>query len=251
VTVAPDEAAARLAVPPAAGRFDPESISDLPEPARRYLGRAIEPGTPLYRSVRLSMRGRIRVGARWLGFRADEVLAPDTGFVWRARAAGLISGHDLYVDGAGELRWKLLGLVPVARATGADIARSGAGRAAGEAVWLPTALVPSAGAHWAEDGDGRPSVTVRTGDHTTTGTITLDADGLPAELALDRWGDPDGTGEWGRHRFGMVVTDHRRFDGITVPSRGIAGWHPGSDRWADGQFFRFELTGVRPVTTDG
>ena len=47
--------------------FDPAAIMGLPEPARRWLGHAIAPGTPLWSSVELTMHGQIKLG-RWRPF---------------------------------------------------------------------------------------------------------------------------------------------------------------------------------------
>jgi hypothetical protein len=151
---------ARLLRPAGPGRFDPAELDGLPEPVRRHLGLAIAPGTPLATSARLRMRGSIKVG-RWLPFRARQVLSPRDGFVWAGRAAWLIAGSDRYLDGAGALEWKLAGLVTVARAEGADVARSAAGRAGAEGIWLPTALLPRFGVRWAApatdaEGSGEP-----------------------------------------------------------------------------------------------
>ena len=62
--------------------FDPAMLAGLPEPARRWLGHAIAPETPLWRSVELSMRAQIRLG-RWRSFTARQVLAPPDGYIWR------------------------------------------------------------------------------------------------------------------------------------------------------------------------
>jgi hypothetical protein len=59
-------------------------------------------------------------------------------------------------------------------------------------------------------------------------------------LVLDRWGDPDNSGTWGLHRFGVEITDYASFDGILIPSQGRAGWHFGTDRWDEG--FRYRIT---------
>jgi hypothetical protein len=50
------------------------------------------------------------------------------------------------------------------------------------------------------------------------------------------------------HPFGMEVTAHRTFSGMTIPSTGRAGWHHGTDRWEEGAFLRYEITDVRPTT---
>ncbi|HEX3211189.1 MAG TPA: DUF6544 family protein, partial [Actinomycetota bacterium] len=107
----------RLLRPAGPERFGPAELDGLPEPVRRHLAQAIAPGTPLHTAARLRMRGSIKVG-RWLPFRARQVLSPQRGFVWTARAAGLIAGGDRYLDGAGAMRWKLAGLVTVASGEG-------------------------------------------------------------------------------------------------------------------------------------
>ena len=88
---------------------------------------------------------------------------PHHGFYWAARVAGLISGFDRYLDGQGELRWKLLGVVPVTQAEGPDVARSAVGRAAGEAMWLPPALLPRFGVEWQATDDRHVMAPLRSG----------------------------------------------------------------------------------------
>lgn len=132
--------------------FDPVMIDHLPEPARRWLIHSITPGTRLAVAAQLSMHGTIRIGA-WRRFTAHQVIRPDTGFVWRARSriAGLpIRGFDRYVNGTGEMRWRLAGLIPVMSTRGPDVTRSAAARLAGESVFVPTSLVT---AHWQAAGD--------------------------------------------------------------------------------------------------
>jgi hypothetical protein len=76
--------------------------------------------------------------------------------------------------------------------------------------------------------------------------LRLDEVGRVRSLAFDRWGDPDGGG-FGWHRFGGEITGQASFGGLTIPSAGRLGWHPGSDRWAAGEFFRYRITELAPV----
>jgi hypothetical protein len=239
----------RALVRPAEGRFGERELDGLPEPARRLLGGMIAPETPLATAARLSMRGEIRL-KRWTPFSGHEVLAPRAGFVWSVRA-GAISGYDRYVDGEGEMRWYALGLVPVMRASGPDVSRSAAGRAAGEAIWLPTALLARHGVAWRASGERELTAGVRLDAHAFDLHYRLDEDGRIASTWFERWGDPDGTGSYGPHRFGIDVTAHRTFGGLTIPSEGVAGWHHGSKRWPEGAFFRYELTGLELLGADG
>jgi hypothetical protein len=230
--------------------FSRDEVRGLDEPVQRYFTTAIEPGTPLFTAARLAMHGRIKVG-RWVPFRATELLAPRTGFLWRATAAGTITGFDRYLAGEGRMQWRLGGVVPLIDAGGPDVARSAAGRAAAEGMWVPTALLPRFGVRWEA-----------VSDHEIVGRADLD--GVPVELhhhlddagaltatSLRRWGDPDGGTDFGWHHFGGPVHATRSFAGVTVPSEGSAGWNPGTERWERGEFFRYRLDGLRPVRSGG
>ena len=62
---------------------------------------------------------------------------PLQGTVWRANVARIISGSDRFVDGEGVMDWRLFGRLPVVHASGPDVSRSSAERAAGESIWVP------------------------------------------------------------------------------------------------------------------
>lgn len=175
------------------------------------------------------------------------MIAPHEGFAWAARA-GPISGYDRFLDGEGELRWKLLGLVPVLRASGPNVSRSSAGRVAGEAAWVPTALLPRFGVAWSAAGADRASARFRVDGLDVDLDLRLDGDGRIAACSFRRWGDPGGSGTYAFHPFGMEASAHATFAGLTIPSAGRAGWHHGTERWEDGVFFRYEITGLELLT---
>ncbi|MGY1643021.1 DUF6544 family protein [Geodermatophilus sp. SYSU D00703] len=233
----------RLAgVPRRPGRFAPELVDGLPEPARRWLSHALPTGTPLWSSVQLRMRGLIKIGT-WRSFTARQVLAPPHGFIWAAtaRVAGLpVTGFDRYGAGSGQMRWRLLGLVPVVSAAGPDVTRSAAGRLAGEGIcWLPTAF---GAARWADGSAPDTAVaTWRIGDADESVSLRVDPDGALRELWLHRWGNPDGEA-FGRYPFGVAIEAERDLGGVTIPSALRAGWWWGTDRQDAGEFFRAEVT---------
>jgi hypothetical protein len=246
-TPALSELEGRLLHAAAPGAFGDAELDGLPEPVRRHLAQAIARGTPLAPGARLRMRGSIKVG-RWLPFRARQVLSPHHGFVWAARAAGVIAGVDRYVDGAGGMDWKLAGLVTVAHAEGPDVARSAAGRAAAEGMWVPTALLPRFGVRWSAGGPDEVGAGFRIGEVPVEVRYRLDGDGRIVSFVFDRWGDPDG-GRFGWHPFGGEVTGYGTFGGVTIPSAGRAGWFFGTDRWPAGEFFRYRITDLELVTS--
>ncbi|GAA1764794.1 DUF6544 family protein [Kocuria aegyptia] len=224
---------------------DTAAIAGLPEPARRWLGRAVPPGTPAWAAAELSMRGEIRLGGSWRAFSARQIIAPGIGFVWaaRTRVRGLpAAGYDRYGPGGGEMRWRLLGLLPVLSAAGPDVTRSAAGRLAGEGVTVPTACL---GATWSEGPSPDTAVMSWVLDREREDAlIRVDPEGRLQELSMQRWGDPGGTG-YGRHPFGVALSEEAEVAGVRVATVLRAGWAWGTERQAEGEFFRARIQDVR------
>jgi hypothetical protein len=117
---------------------------------------------------------------------------------------------------------------------------------AAEAIWVPTALLPRFGVDWSA-GDER-HITARYRIETVQVEVhyALDAGGHVRSVVFDRWGDPrGGTGPWGLHPFGGEISSYATFDGLSIPSAGRFGWFFGTDRWSQGELFRYQITGLR------
>jgi hypothetical protein len=210
---------------------------DLPDAARRWVRHAIAPGTPLHRAATITMHGSIRLG-RWRPFTARQVLAPGRGFIWAAksRLAGLpISGFDRYSNGAGEMRWRLAGRVPLIHATGPDVTRSAVGRLAAEFVCVPTSFP---GARWSDGPAVDTAIaTWSAGGQAVPVEVRVWPDGRLRSVVTRRWGDPGGR-PFGRYRFTVTVDAERTFAGVTVPAVYRAAWED------DGDFYRATVSGV-------
>ena len=223
--------------------YDTAMVNDLPEAARRWLTHAIAPGTPLWPSVVLTMHGEIRLGS-WRPFTATQVLAPPRGFIWAAttRLFGLpVTGFDRYSSGSGQMNWRLGGLIPVVTATGADVTRSAAGRLAGEMALAPTTF---RGATWTPGADDDHTVaTWRINDQEERAEFSVGADGQLLGVAMQRWGNPNGA-PFGRYPFGVDIEAEQIFTGVTIGSQLRVGWWWGTERQAEGEFFRARITGA-------
>jgi hypothetical protein len=235
---------AELSTPtPHPATFDPAMVADLPEPARRYLTHAIAPGTPLWQSVELSMAGHIKIGA-WRPFTATQVVAPRRGYIWAANARlfGIpVIGYDRLSGGTGEMRWRLLDLVPVVSTDGPDMARSAAGRLASEIALIPTAF---GGATWtAGDGPDTAVASWGSGAEQERVVLHLGPAGQLQDVLMQRWGDPGGS-PFGRYPFGVTVDGERTDGGVTLPAEVRAGWWRGTGRQDAGEFFRARITRV-------
>jgi hypothetical protein len=231
---------------PAEATFSPQQIAHLPASVQRYLSWALAPGAPLATTVRLEMEGELRMNGTWHPLRAEQVLCWERGFVWAAKVwmNGLpVTGFDRLVDDEAQMRWRILGLFPVMRADGAQIARSAAGRLHAETIWMPGSLL-SDDVSWTEL-DGHPHASIRAHGETSEVDFDIDGSGALRGVRLPRWGDPDET-DFGYHPFGGLLSGSLTVDGVTLPKEHRVGWFVGTDRFEDdGEFFRCTLTSVR------
>jgi hypothetical protein len=179
-------------------------VADLPEPARRYLLHAIAPGTPLWQSVEVSMVGFIKIGA-WRRFTATQIVAAGRGYIWAATARFLgvpVVGYDRLSGGTGEMRWRLLDLLPVVSVEGPDVTRSAAGRLASEIALIPTGF---AGATWTGGADAdTATATWGDGDQQERVELHLGPVGELREVLMQRWGNPSDS-PFARYPFGVTV----------------------------------------------
>lgn len=236
---------ARLHLPPTHETFDPARVANLPEPARRYVRRSIAPGTPLARTVEVVQRGSMvpKPGGTRVELAAHEVLTPERGFLWRARfRMGPVPVRvvDYYLDGAGGVRVELFGSVPLQSDTGPNVARSARGRTLGEALWIPSVLLPGPDVAWDAVDDRHARVTLRLDGEAVPLTLELDDDGRLRTLTMRRYGDV-GVPDWRPIPYGFSVEREATFGGYTIPSRIRGGWWFGTDRYDPAAASTFEI----------
>ena len=235
--------ARREADPP---RYDPAMVAGLPEVAQRYFARAIHPGTPLHRVVRLDMAGNFILNGTPLPMTARQILAPPAqGFVWQAQVgSGLMrfagsDGHH-HAQESWTKFW-LRGMIPLARIGGTqDHASAAATRVMLEAIWAPASLLPQFGAAWTQSGPDSAEVRFADVHAIAPMQITLDAGGNPVEVWALRWTDanPDKT-----HRlqpFGGRMLEMGRHQGFLIPVRVELGNMWGTPEYAP--FFLATIT---------
>ena len=244
-----DQAWAALEVgpPEPIDRFDPGTLSSLPDPAQRFLEAAIPAGTPLARAVELEMEGHIKLVGHWFPFTARQILRAGVGFVWApvvgGRVVRFVGADALGAEGA-QMEFRLHGRIPIVRARGADVARSAAGRLAAETVaWLPQALAPQAGASWAEGDEHHCTVTLPGPSGLTEVEVRIDPVGQLRSLRVMRWNNslqPPAEAPFG----GAISTVHVA-NGVHIAGRGVVGWDWDARREHGSEFFGYTITDAR------
>lgn len=226
------------------GTFSTNATAGVPGPVARWLRASVAPGTPLHQAVAVELEGELKLRG-WARFTSRLYLAPVTARTWRAtaRMKGLpVKGHDQYRAGEGEMRWKLLGAVPVVDQSGDDVARSLEAVLGMELGLCPTAF---GNVTWSAVDDTHTDA-MWSGPHGEhRARYRFGPDRRVACVWGPRWGDVNGDGTQALGTFVGVADAHRTFGGITVMSRFHAGWGTPEGELGEGEFFRAEVKDAR------
>lgn len=203
--------------------------SALPEPVRRYVERCVPPSGPPPSVVRLSQRGEMRLkpDGSWTPFHATQHIAVGhVGFVWHAKLSmgGFVptDAVDAYRRGEGRLEARLLGVLPMARAGGREIARAQALRYLAEIPWAPHATFANPELAWRALPDGAAEVGLTGSDRSATLRFDFDSSGDVVCVS----------GKRPRHERGRTeelpwvgeYSDHGTLGGVRIPLRAEVRW---------------------------
>lgn len=237
-------------------RFHENELEGLPEPVQRFFRHCLTPGQPLIRRAIVAHEGTFRRDAgenSWVPFRSTEhftVLPP--GFIWEARIRMMpvvpVVVRDSYIRGEAGMHGSIGGLVDVVSAASTPELREGAFmRFLAEAMWIPTALLPSQGVAWSPLTDSSARATRRDGDLVIAVDFTFDAAGHIVESRAMRQGERNGRYE--RHSWSGRCWDVQEVEGMRIPMQAEVRWHyPEGDH----PYWRGRITSMEFVwATDG
>lgn len=185
-----------------AQQYTKEELADLPVPVREYFAEVLTEGQPVIRSVCLHQRGEFRLGgadAPWRSLTATQyVTTQPPGFVWDAtiEVLPLLPARviDLYKQGDGILRARLLGIVPVASVgPNPEMNEGELVRYLAEAVWFPTALLPSQGVEWEPIDNRSARATLEHADVTASVIFHFDDEHRITRATTERYRQEDDT----------------------------------------------------------
>jgi hypothetical protein len=176
----------------------------------------------------MRIRGVIRLGRWWWPCRGHEVTLPTHGYFRELRMVGGLRIVDSWVAGHARRETTLLGRPLHPALVGPDLARAGLAHAAMSAIWVPSLLLPSDTVRWSMEDRDTAAVAFEVAGAPVALRMTLHRGGLPRQVTLRRWGDPEHTGFFREEPFGAEILEHRTFAGLTVPATGILGWGVGA-----------------------
>lgn len=212
--------------------YDQKEISGLPAPVQRFFQTVLKDGQAIVATVNRSQEGQFSFNEmkdKWNPFTATQLfMAQRLGFDWDARIqiAPLLNAfvHDTYLLGEGNLHASLLGLFTVAKMHDTPELNQGELlRVLAEAVWYPTALLPSQGVVWEAINDTSARGTLTDGATTVSLVFQFNAQGVISTIRAEaRYQDKLTAMPW-VGRFG----EYSIRNGRLIPLYGEVGWeHP-------------------------
>jgi hypothetical protein len=209
-------------------------LEALPSPVARYLRAALREGQPVVTRARIRWEGRFNMGSpardNWKPFTADQEFVPRApGFVWDARVAmapGLtVFVRDGFVAGEASMLGAVRGLLTVVDRRGTPGLASGAlQRYLAEAVWFPTALLPTQGVTWTALDDSTARATIASGATTVSLDFRFGPDGLVREVRAPERTYDDGKGPPRRLPWIARILGWAAQDGMQVPDSAVVEW---------------------------
>lgn len=216
---------------------DAEDLERLPAPVARYLEWAL-PHRQQIGLIRLRQTGILRTVVhreRWMAFEAEHIAAPrPVGFVWNARVAIAPLLHlrvrDAFVAGQGSGQVSLLSALTVAADAGTPEMNAGSlHRFLAEAVWYPTALLPSTKLSWSAIDDHKALATlIECGVRVSLEFHFADTGQVTGVYTPARWGRFEGG--YKQLPWGGRFRSYEEQQGVRVPMEGEAGWYL-ADEW--------------------
>jgi len=232
------------------GTVDLAETESLPEPVRRYFQLVLSDGLPMIRHARMTQSGGFRASpeqAGWSPMQAEQYFSVrPRAFTWNARITMLpgvaINVLDAYHDGRGGMRGKILALLPLMDVGDTpELNAAALQRYLAEAVWFPTALLPSQGVHWSALDDRRAKAEITDNGITVSLEFTFAGTGeIVGVYSPDRFREVGGHYE--PTPWKGSFTDYREVDGYRIPHRGEVEWHLPQQTYP---YWQAELTGIK------
>ena len=219
-------------------RYNDAELTNLPPVVRRYFAKVLNPNQPMVRRLYLEQTGSFNLsftGEQWEPFTARQRVSVNRpGFVWDASISmspGItVRVVDAYVAGVGSLQPSVFGLFDLRGSQGTvDMARGELIRFFAEAVWYPTALLPSQGVKWSPVNEQTAQATLTDRSLSVTLTFTFNAEGLVERIgSLERSALVDGV--MVPMPWEVRLSNYQWQSGMLVPQNGEVAWLPATGR---------------------
>ena len=211
--------------------FHFSDLEGLPEPVQRYFRYALKDGQEYIKFARLKQIGEFRMKENqpWMPIKAEQYFSTQNpAFLWQVHLKMnpliWIDGRDMYYQGRGNMLIKILSTINVVNATGREMDISSLIRFLAEAVWFPTALLPSEHIEWKVIDSNSAQVIIKDGEYTASGIYTFNESGeIIKFVSNDRYMEVNG--KYFKEKWSGYFRNYREFNGMKIPTEGEVEWN--------------------------
>lgn len=219
-----------------------EMIVDLPYPIKNWLEKSGVVGKPSMGIVQMEQVFEIKLKPEqheW--FKADteqSISSYPPAFVWKADLNIMrflsTTGRDKFINGEGEMLFKILSIFPVANdGNNPKINEAALQRFLGEIVWIPTAALEDY-ITWEAIDNQSAKATITFKGTTGSGVFTFSDNGELEQFSAFRY---MGSGpEAKRVEWVVKALETKEFNGVKIPVLCNATWRLDSGDWTWAQF---------------
>lgn len=223
-----------------------ETIQYLPSVVRKWLRNSGIVGRERIRTVRLYQKGMMRSKPgqeTWTSMLAEQHYSVDEpSFVWNATISMMpgitIHARDKYLDGKGEMKIKLLSLVPIANNTGFQIDQGTLQRWLAEICWFPSAAL-SPYIQWESIDEASAKATMTYKGVSGCAIFHFDREGNLLACSARRYmsnGRKTSLEKWE-----VKNTEFRAMSGLKIPAKSEVTWKL---EGGDFTWLKLEITGI-------
>jgi hypothetical protein len=222
--------------------YNAAQIANLPEPVQRYFRYSLKEGQKYISYARLKHGGFFKPSPSldFLPIEAEEYFSIEKpGYIWYAEMRPFpyvwLAARDTYFQGRGNVLAKLFSGITIANSRGNETDQGAMIRWLGEAVWYPTALLPSDNIRWEEIDNKSAKAFFTDKGRTVVGIFHFNEKGEVTSFTADRFMGKS------LEKFEGRCQDYKLFGGMKVPSLVDATWHL---KTGDYTYVRFNVTEI-------
>ena len=114
--------------------------------------------------------------------------------------------------------------------------------------WVPAALLPQHGVSWRAVDDNTACATLVAGDFSQQVEVTVDPQGRPTRVLIQRWSNVNPARVYRLQPFGGYLSRYRNFDGYCLPTHVEGGNMIGTSEYFP--FYKVDVDHLRFVTAE-
>ncbi len=219
-------------------------LDKLPLMLRKHAESAGIEGKPAAVHVSMKQKGRLKLSPekKWSAFTVTQYISTSQpGFIWKANLFPVFV-RDKFLQGRGEIKVTLLGLLEVNRSNGPEVDQGAFSRFFGELLWVPAGFLDER-ISWEETGEKTVKGIYELSGITAEGEFHFNEDGLIERFTSWRYYESGGV--YSFRKWEATVLSYKEFDGYLIPNKVKLYWY-----LDDGPFewYTVEVTGYNVIS---